>query len=169
MTPETQALLAQMRDIHLPDPPGIWPLALGWWWSLAVLSLLALGLCLLWQGWMRSRLHGPQRHAAQQLKQLRRRSARSDLERSVLLQELSVLLRRVVLSQVPRDQVAPLTGELWLHFLDRLVARKAFSKGDGRVFALGPFQPPGQLDEQQMRRAFALVDEVIQRLGQRRV
>lgn len=34
-------LLAQLKDIHAPEPISWWPLALGWW-VLAVLTLLAL-------------------------------------------------------------------------------------------------------------------------------
>ena len=39
--------LAQLRDIHLPDTGGFWPPAPGWW-LLALLSLTALALAVLW-------------------------------------------------------------------------------------------------------------------------
>ena len=34
--------LAQLKDIHLPDAVGLWPLAWGWWVLLILLVLIAL-------------------------------------------------------------------------------------------------------------------------------
>lgn len=42
MTPETEAQLAQLRDIRLPDPISWWPLAYGWWLALALLCAAIL-------------------------------------------------------------------------------------------------------------------------------
>ena len=42
---EQQDPLAQLRDIHLPDPVGFWPLAPGWW-ILGLLILILLGVAL---------------------------------------------------------------------------------------------------------------------------
>jgi hypothetical protein len=62
-----------------------------------------------------------------------------------LLRELSVLLRRIALSYFPRTQVASLSGEAWLGFLDQALAGTAvpegFRRGPGRALAEGPFAP----------------------------
>ena len=46
--------LQALHDIVLPTPPGLWPLAPGWWLVILLLALLALRLAQhLWQAWRR--------------------------------------------------------------------------------------------------------------------
>jgi len=141
----TQAPLdLPLRDIHLPEPVSWWPPAPGWWLLAGLLILLATSVLLMLRWHRRGRLG---------------RSARSALERVFgdyrhhgdpqrLLRELSVLLRRIALSYFPRTQVASLSGEAWLEFLDRglagSVAPGGFRQGPGRVLAEGPFAPSAE-------------------------
>lgn len=139
----TQAPLdLPLRDIHLPDPVSWWPPAPGWWLLAGLLILLAASVLLMVRWYRRGRLG---------------RSARSALERVFvdyrqhgdpqrLLRELSVLLRRIALSYFPRTEVASLSGEAWLAFLDQGLAGSTappggFRQGPGRVLAEGPFAP----------------------------
>lgn len=57
-----------------------------------------------------------------------------------LVRELSVLLRRVCISRYPRVDVASLTGVEWASFLDRNIAGKPFSEGDGIVLITEPYR-----------------------------
>ncbi|MEJ2764742.1 DUF4381 domain-containing protein [Photobacterium sp. MCCC 1A19761] len=100
-----------LADIHLPDAPGLWPLAWGWW------VCLFIGLCLLIGGlWMCIRY-------IRQIKQ--QQSARKEALRRLpgfnqpdALNAINLLLRQTAMSYYPRQQVASLTGAQWLAFLD---------------------------------------------------
>jgi type II secretory pathway pseudopilin PulG len=128
-----------LRDLHLPDPVGWWPLAPGWW-LLAALAAAALGY--LARRWLAAR----RRNAA-------RRQALAALETCVdeyrrhgnavrLGGELSELLRRTMLAYAPRAEVAGLTGEAWLAWLDRGLERAHFTAGDGRPVIDWPYRNP---------------------------
>lgn len=138
--PVAQSL--QLRDIHLPPPPDFWPPAPGWWLLAAILVLvIAWILFLLWR---RARLQRAQRRLLALLDEL-------DLTRKHeprKLAELSMLLRRIALMHYPRQEVAGLTGESWLHFLDSSGGDGGFTRGPGRVLADGPYMPdlPGEYD-----------------------
>ncbi len=123
-----------LRDIHLPPPVSWWPPAPGWWGLLAIaVALVALSL------WLRHRLRRStvRRTALRELAALERDPALSPSER---LQRLSTLLRRAALSIYPRDEVAGLTGDDWLHFLDRAMDTRQFSQGAGRLLLEAPYR-----------------------------
>jgi hypothetical protein len=57
-----------------------------------------------------------------------------------LLRQLSVLLRRVCISLYPRAEVAGLTGEAWLNFLDQPLTGRPFGTGNGRILVDAPYR-----------------------------
>jgi Domain of unknown function (DUF4381) len=123
--------LSQLRDIHLPAAVPWWPPAPGWW-ALVALLLIAAGLVyVIYARRRRNRWRGS---ALTELARLR------DASPQRLLREVSVLLRRVAISRFPRHDVAALTGEAWLAFLDRSLGDgAAFQSGVGRVLLSGPY------------------------------
>lgn len=125
----------QLRDIHLPGPPEFWPPAPGWWIIAAV--MLAL---LTWLGlkiWRRTKLYLQRKRIIGLLEQLEQSS--SDTHTPEFLAQLSRLLRRLALMRFPRQEVAPLTGNDWLKFLDASGGDGQFCAGPGRVLADGPY------------------------------
>ena len=64
------------------------------------------------------------------------------------LAQMSQLLRRLALMRFPRQQVAALTGDAWLRFLDESGGNGRFATGPGRALAAGPYQRslPSDLD-----------------------
>jgi hypothetical protein len=111
-----------LKDIHLPPSPSWWPPAPGWWLLLACALLAALAAFV----YLRRRSLGRgRREALAQLRLVARRYTESRDDHA-LAAELSVLLRRVVLSVRPRAQVAGLAGGAWLDALDALAPRAAF-------------------------------------------
>ncbi len=53
-----------------------------------------------------------------------------------------MLLRRVALHRYAREEVASLSGEAWLAFLDGALGPDApFQDGPGRVLGVGPYAP----------------------------
>ncbi len=135
MSPATQAAL-QLRDIHMPQEPPLWPPALGWWLMAALLMVL-----LVWTVWVAVRHHRLYRQRQRILAML------GDLEQESgdkvtpqRIAQISILLRRLALMRYPRRQVAALTGTDWLGFLDESGGDGNFCKGPGQVLASGPYQ-----------------------------
>jgi Domain of unknown function (DUF4381) len=128
-----------LRELHLPDPVGWWPLAPGWW----VLIALALG-GVAWLGWRwwRARVHNAARRQA--LRRLDRYVAEYGQHGSAvrLGSELSALLRRTMLAYAPRADVAGLTGDAWLAWLDQGLQTPRFRSGDGRPVVEWPYRDP---------------------------
>ena len=133
-----------LRGLHLPDAIGWWPLAPGWWLLIA-LSMLGIGL--LMRNILRRRSRGAaRRHALRQLDQYTR--AFADHGNAVKLGvEISELLRRAMLAYSPRADVAGLTGEDWLAWLDRDLAQPHFLDGAGRTLLDLPYRNPASVEQ----------------------
>jgi hypothetical protein len=118
--------LAQLRDIHLPEPVGWWPPAPGWW----LLALLVLGL-LGWGAYLLFHSFRKKRHRKAALKELA--LLRQNPDTRVVLQQIAALIRRVAIQSFGRKEVASLTGRKWLAFLDRTGGTNQFSRGCGEA------------------------------------
>ncbi|HED19666.1 MAG TPA: DUF4381 domain-containing protein [Gammaproteobacteria bacterium] len=143
MTPAAQPVL-QLRDIHLPAEPGLWPPAPGWWILVALLLVL-----LVWATWVatrRYRLHRQRQRILAMLGELEQETGADTTPEKIA--QISILLRRLALMRYSRRRVAALTGKDWLSFLDESGGQGCFSRGPGQVLATGPYQPtlPNDLD-----------------------
>jgi hypothetical protein len=146
MIPEAQEL--PLRDIHLPEPISWWPPAPGWW---LLLGLLVLSGLVVWFIFYLRKRYALRKAALAELKGIcevyQQRKDSHELVKSI-----SVLLRRVCISQFPRADVAALTGEAWLLFLDSNLSRGrtsrerednlrfGFSRGPGRCLIESPYR-----------------------------
>ncbi len=126
-----------LRDLHLPEAVGWWPPAPGWW-VLAVLVAALLGRYL-WRLLSHWRRGSARRLALRELSRIARRYA-ADGDAAKLAGDLSALLRRAMLAYAPRRQVAGLTGEAWLAWLDRGLEQPLFANGPGRAIAWLPYR-----------------------------
>jgi hypothetical protein len=128
-----------LRGLQLPEAVGWWPLAPGWWLLLLIL-VVAGGLLI--RAWLRQRAHAAARRKA--LRQLEEsRSAYAYHGNPVALgAELSELLRRTMLAYAPRAEVAGLTGDAWLEWLDRDLDEPRFREGAGRMLLELPYRNP---------------------------
>lgn len=133
----------QIKDIHLPLSPEMWPPAPGWW-LLAVIVLFFLFWIIsrLRRLWRRKQL---QKEILASLNELQREY--SDEQIPHFLAEVSILLRRVALMKFPRRQVAALTGKDWLSFLDQHGGDGQYSNGVGSVLAAGPYSRRSEVDK----------------------
>jgi Domain of unknown function (DUF4381) len=125
-----------LRDLHLPEAIGWWPLAPGWWMliALAVFGLLYL----LYRAYLHWRSNRPRRIALRELKKLHS-DYRRGMDAKSLSKQLSQLLRRAMLAYASRDEVAGLTGQSWLEWLDRGLEGQPFTTGPGRLIGSLPY------------------------------
>ena len=128
-----------LRDLHLPETLGWWPLAPGWW--VVIVAALAALLYLAWRWHKAWKFNAPRRHA---LRELARFEAEYLEHRNpvTLGKQLSELLRRGMLAYAPRDEVAGLTGEAWLRWLDQDLSVPYFHTEGGRSLLTLPYRDP---------------------------
>ncbi len=149
-----------LRDLHLPDAIGWWPLAPGWWLVLAM--VVAVLVYLAWRLFKRWQFHAPRRYA---LRELARFEAEYREHRNpvTLGKQLSELLRRGMLAYAPREEVAGLTGDEWLAWLDEGMPVPYFHTEGGKSLLHLPYRDPqGDFSDVDID---ALVSAVRMRLG----
>jgi predicted ATP-grasp superfamily ATP-dependent carboligase len=105
-------------------------------------ALLAAGFIMLLRHYLRSRSGAVARRTA--LKELRRLTVEYETHRDAVAfsSRLSQLLRRTMLAYAPRGDVAGLTGEAWLAWLDRDLKEPLFVSDTGRTLLELPYRKP---------------------------
>lgn len=134
----------ELRDVHLPPAPGWWPPAPGWWLAgaLVLTLLIVTGIRLR----RRIRQYRRKHRILSQLSALGESYVPE--QASEFLSGVSVLLRRVAVDRFPRRDVASLSGEAWLRFLDSTGGEGRFQAEVGRALGEGPYQPHAQADSE---------------------
>ena len=149
--------LENLHEIVLPAPVSWMPQAIGWY--------IVFGLILLVTGsWVygslrRFRKNRYRRLALKELAVIERELKQPE-KRAQALGEIPVLLKGTALSAFPRSEVADLSGERWLAFLDRTMAGKYFTEGEGRLLpelAYSPVQRAAQLSDESISDLLQLV------------
>ena len=107
--------LAALRDIHAPDPPGFWPPAPGWIAAGCLAAAMAAAVAII--AVRRWRAGRARREALASLRSLRARH-QAGMPDAQIAVELSILVRRVALARSPREEVAGVTGERWIAWLE---------------------------------------------------
>ena len=134
-----------LRDLHLPEDIGWWPLAPGWWLliliAMAAVFYLSYRQCLKWH-WYAAR-----RASLAELAEIQAEYA-GGMDSLRLAKKLSVLLRRGMLAYAPRGKVAGLTGDKWLEWLDLGLDDYPFTRGVGRGIASAPYRNPQKIGDE---------------------
>jgi hypothetical protein len=132
-----------LRDIHLPTDSLWWPPAPGWWMLLALLILIGLLLPKI-PGWLRRK---PVRTLSlREFDRIRQASSDEHLDDRQVIQELSVLLRRTVMSYGARDSDANLCGDRWINRLNQISGERCFSSEQCDLLTRGQYQPRFEID-----------------------
>ena len=129
-----------LRDLHLPEAIGLWPLAPGWGVTV-ILAVIFLGF--LARRFVQRRARGAaRRHALSQLNEL---TAEFEQHRDAVAfsSGLSELLRRTMLAYAPRGEIAGLTGDAWVAWLDKDLDQPRFKGETGRKLLELPYRKPG--------------------------
>jgi len=107
--------LMQLKDIHLPEPVGFWPIAPGWYGLIILLLLGILGLTYFIQ---RQHKNARAKKQALQLLDSYKVQYEQDKNAQLMSSRISELLKQVALVYFPRSEVASLHGESWIEFLN---------------------------------------------------
>jgi hypothetical protein len=138
--------LAQLRDIHLPEAIGWWPLAPGWYLlGLFLLTLGVLGGLVTYRRYA----HGRAKREAQHLLKCYQQQYQQQANSQLFSAKISELLKRVALVYYPREQVASLQGEAWITFLNNTAKGVDFYCVREALLEL-PYQPSKKYDLQSL-------------------
>jgi len=138
--------LAGLRDIHMPEAIGWWPLAPGWWLLLGLVVVLGVALWW-WLRWRETQRNKPIifSHAdivKAALLELNALDQHPDSSASIrhLIIETSHILRRSAMQLDASGSVAGLTGEAWLKWLDSRWDRHDFTQTVGQTLIDAPYR-----------------------------
>lgn len=133
--------MANLEEISLPEAVSMTPEAPGWFILAGLVVVLVVWLA--WRAYGRWRAAAYRRQALARLDALEAAMSIPD-RRRLALAALPPLLKRTALAAYPRAEVAGLTGETWLAFLDGTIGATEFSRGPGRLLLALAFAPPGR-------------------------
>jgi len=136
--------LEKLHEILLPDPVSWMPQTIGWY--------VVFGLVLLVAGWWVYRsLRRFQKNRYRRLALAELAVIEGELKqperRAKALAEIPFLLKWTALAAFPRIDVAGLSGERWLAFLDKTVGGKDFTEGVGRLLPELVYAPKPRIVE----------------------
>ncbi len=147
--------LEKLHEILLPDPVSWMPQTVGWY---VVFGLIVVVI----GGWVFGRLrrfwkNRYRGYALAELEVIGQELQRPE-KRAKALAKIPVLLKWTALAAFPRSDVAGLSGEKWLAFLDKSMGAKRFTGDEGRLLPELAYAPAPRISK--------LPDETIGKLLQ---
>ena len=141
-------MLEGFQEIGLPEPVSFWPQTPGWW---VVGGLLLIGLC--WWGGRRLLRWRADAYRRRRIADLESLVAGTSGDLQAVLVHLPPLLKATALQAYRRRDVAALTGEAWLAFLDAQYPGAGFLSRTGRRLVSIAYQPDAaaQMNEGEAR------------------
>ena len=142
--------LSQLKDIHLPGAPGLWPIAPGWWILLILLITVITVTIYLTIRYLRKNRYRKmatlqaeniinQFHLNQQV------SDKTSSDKLYIEQAIS-LLKQVSLHRYPNDQIATLSANQCLHQLNQYCKKPVFPGEICRQLEHSLYTPQPTLD-----------------------
>lgn len=163
MMQDTGSSSLPLRDIHLPDPVSLWPLASGWW-ILMIFFVIFFSLTIYLIRHYRNHKISAFYLAKEELERIKT-DFNIGQNKSNLIKELSELIRRLSISVFPRKESAGLTGEEWLNFLDQYSDNNEFGNGIGRILIEAPYQANPRFDSNEL---IDLISTLVDKVGERK-
>jgi hypothetical protein len=147
--------LDQLRDIHLPDAINTFELAPGWWVIIGLLVITMLFLAFLWyQRYKALRLLKPARAEIRSLYAIKPDNHG--------IAQLSALLKRVCLVYYARHQVASLSGNQWVDFLNQHAGQQLIDEPLKRVFSDLAYRPQIIIEPELWQRLLTASEQMIE-------
>ena len=146
---DSEELLAQLADIHLPGEISYWPPAPGWW-ILAILFFA--GAFYLIQRLIQQRnLRKVYQHALAELETCYQDFACDNHEdknnlRLHYVNKFNAVIRRVALVHFPQNNIASLSGDAWVDFIRRKGDSSRLDAEIAAAISFGRFQKKCDVD-----------------------
>jgi Domain of unknown function (DUF4381) len=151
---DSEELLAQLADIHLPEPVSYWPPAIGWW----ILGAIALVLLIiLFRQFARMRRQQKIcQYAVAELQRCYDSYSHADpaaIEQSKLdyVNQFNTVVRRVALVHFPQANVASLDGASWVDFIRQKGESSLMTEEIAKALQYGRFQTKCEVDVDAMQ------------------
>ncbi|MES2216965.1 MAG: DUF4381 domain-containing protein [Pseudomonadota bacterium] len=129
--------LQQLKDIHLPQHINMLPTAPGWIILYVILLVLTSYLIYVWYKHIKRK--ATVKFALAKLNKLKDSSVATP-ENIHIAVEISALLRRTALYYFRREEIAGLSGNAWLEFLNRSGNTTQFTEATGRLLIDAPYR-----------------------------
>lgn len=151
---DSEELLAQLADIHLPAPVSYWPPAIGWW-ILAAIALVLIALLLR----KFARMRRQQKICQYAVAELRRcyesyshtEPAALDQAKLDYANQFNTVLRRVALVHFTGNNVASLDGASWVDFIRQKGESSQMTEEIAKALQYGRFQTKCDVDVDAMQ------------------
>ena len=139
--------LEQLRDIHLPDAPGLWPLAPGWWLMIILcVTLIAATTLLVIRHRNKNRYRKMAHQQADQLMQ-ELQTSDDDLSEKRYFEQAIALLKRTSLHRYPGNQMAVLSANHCLDQLNQHCKNPIFTEQICEQIAASIYRPQSSSDQ----------------------
>lgn len=120
--------LGDFAEVASPAAISWWPQTTGWWWLGAIVLALVL-----YRGWKKLRHWYRNRYRREAVERLQRIDSTGNS--ATLVADINRLLKLTALAAFSRDQVARLSGEDWVVFLNRQCPEAPFAAEEARLLA----------------------------------
>ncbi len=150
-----------IKEIVLPEPVSYVPQAVGWWILLGVVGLLVAWW--VYRRYIRWYGNRYRRQALLELAMIKQQLSQK-FGRISALAAISALIKRTAIEAFGRSNVAELSGQLWLEFLDCTGSTDGFSQGPGRLlpeFAYAKQETLNEMSKEMIDQVLALVKDWI--------
>ena len=156
---DSEELLAQLADIHLPADISFWPPALGWW-VLALLLLIASSFATR-KLYKKAEQRKACQYALAELENCLEKLDESAGQKKLLryVNDVNTVLRRVALVKFPESNPGSLVGETWVAFIRRTGNSSQLDDQLSAALSHGRFRKQIEVDSQalnQMARSWIL-------------
>ncbi len=122
--------LAGMKEIVTPEPVPYVPQTIGWYILLTLIMIFALYMAFRWhRKWVANRYRTAALNQLYDIEELLLQPEK----RAETLTAIPVLLKQTALKRYPRSEIAQLSGERWLAFLDKTYEGTDFIQGAGQL------------------------------------
>lgn len=150
-TAKTDTTLVALQELPLPAPVSYAPQTVGWLILAGVLLLLAL-----WGAWRWRKRVLANRYREEAMAELDLIEQALQLNDASSAARLPTLIKRVALTAAPRADIAALSGDAWMQWLERTLPAAGFLGAPGRLLPQLAYGSMPAADNTELRALLAL-------------